>query len=337
MQNEQDAVSSSASNRDCAAQDDAPVTISRTEAYAPATVANLGVGFDILGLALREPGDTIVVEPRDEPGAVIHLIEGDRGKLSYEPEKNTACIAANSVLKTIGAPHGVTMTLMKGLPLASGLGSSAASAVAAAVAVNALFGEPLTRAELLPAALEGEASVSGYHADNVAPCLFGGLTLVTGLRANQIYRLPIPEHLHLALVTPDVAVPTIEARAVLPQAITLRTLVAQTASVARLIDALHRADIAAMAAAMEADEVIEPARAHLMPMLAEVRRAAHRVGAPGMVISGAGPTLIAFCDNYDTAVQVAGAMKAVYDDAGIACTARCTQVSPDGAYARATL
>lgn len=324
-------------SRRSAAHGDTIVTIERAEAYAPATVANLGVGFDILGLALQHPGDTIVVEPRDAPGAVIDLIEGDRGKLSYEPDKNTACIAANSVLKTVGAAHGVRITLVKGLPLASGLGSSAASAVGAAVAVNHLLGEPLTRAELLPAALEGEASVSGYHADNVAPCLFGGVTLVTGLQADQIYHLPVPDDLHLALVTPDVEVPTADARALLPQQVSLRTMVAQTAAVAKVIDALYRGDLEALAAAMESDGVIEPARAHLMPMLKEVRAAAHRAGAPGLVISGAGPTLCALCDDYDTAVQVTGAMKAVYDEAGIASAVRCTQIAPEGARVRVTL
>src|SRR5688572_14711145 len=162
------------------------------EAFAPATMANLGVGFDILGLALREPGDIVRAERRDEPGVVIARIEGDGGKLTLDPRKNTAGIAAISVLASIGAPTGVALTLRKGLPLASGLGSSAASAVAAAVAVNALFGAPLRREQLLEAGLEGEAAVSGRHADNVAPCLFGGITLVTGLEATQIFPLPVP-------------------------------------------------------------------------------------------------------------------------------------------------
>jgi len=302
-----------------------------TKAFAPATVANLGVGFDILGLALQEPGDIVHVERRDEPGAVIQSIEGDGGRLPHEPEKNTACIAANSVLKKIGAAHGVSIHLEKGLPLASGLGSSAASSVAAAVAVNALFGEPLTRGELLPAALDGEAAVSGYHADNAAPCLFGGITLVTGVEADQIYQLPVPENLYLALVTPNVEVPTMEARAVLPESVSLHTMIAQTAAVARLIDALHRGDIEAMASAMEADEVVELARAHLMPRLAEVRAAAHGAGAPGLTISGAGPTLCAYCDDADTAQRVMAAMKAVYDNAGIESVGRCTQVAVGGA------
>lgn len=309
----------------------------KAAAYAPATMANLGVGFDILGLALHEPGDVVIAEPGDEPGAVIAAIEGDGGKLPHDPEKNTACVAANSVLRLLGAAHGVRLTLLKGLPLASGLGSSAASAVAAAMAVNALFGEPLTRADLLPAALDGEAAVSGYHPDNVAPCLFGGLTLCTGLTAADITQLPVPDNLYLSLVTPQIEVPTVEARAVLPTHIELKTMVRQTAAVARLIDSLHRGDIQALAAAMESDQVIEPARAHLMPLLSDVRAAAHRAGAAGLVISGAGPTLCAFSDNAATAEAALVAMQTVYADANIACAGRRTRVAHDGAQIRAAI
>ena len=309
-----------------------PVTLQTSEAYAPATVANLGAGFDILGLALREPGDLVRAEMCDEPGIVIADIEGDGGKLPRDPLKNTACIAANAVLLAAGIEQGIRLTLIKGLPLASGLGSSAASAVAAAVAVNALLGEPLTRDDLLPASMEGEAAVSGYHADNVAPCLFGGITLCTGLTADAIFQMPVPPNLHLALVTPDVAVPTAEARAVLPKLIALKTMVRQTAAVARLVDALHRGDLEALAEAMETDDVVEPARAHLMPHLKEVRAAARRAGALGLVISGAGPTLCAICDDVGVAQRVAAAMKAVYDEVGMGSTARHTQVEPEGAY-----
>jgi homoserine kinase len=301
------------------------------EVFAPATVANLGVGFDILGLALEEPGDVVRAEHRYEAGAVIHLIEGDGGKLPHDPAKNTACVAANSVLQQLGISTGVRLNLYKRLPLASGLGSSAASAVAAAVAVNALFGSPLSLAELLPACLDGEASVSGYHADNVAPCLFGGITLVGGTDAAQIRQLPIPKNLHLALVTPDVEVPTSMARAALPATVTLHDMVWQTAGVAQLIDALYRDDLQALAAAMERDRVVEPARAHLMPMLAEMRAIARQHGALGLVISGAGPTLCAICCDEASADRIAQAVSGAYVEAGISAQARHTRISPDGA------
>ncbi len=301
------------------------------KAFAPASMGNVGVGFDILGLAFEEPGDTVVVERRDEPGAVIVHIEGDGGRLPRDPAKNSATVAANSVLKLLQADCGVSLTLYKDLPLASGLGSSAASAVAAAVAVNELFGVPLTLPQLLPACLDGEAAVSGYHPDNVGPSLLGGITLITGTAFNQIRRLPVPDNFFCALVTPNVAVPTSLARAVLPQMISLKQMVAQTGAVARLVDALHRGDVQIAAETMEADCVIEPARAHLMPLLAEQRAIAKQHGAISLVISGAGPTLCAVCDSMPVARRVAEAMGALYEDAGIGAVSRATRVSADGA------
>jgi homoserine kinase len=306
--------------------------LSSAEAFASATVANIGVGFDILGLALQGVGDIIRAELNDGQGVTIAAIHGDQGKLPRAAAKNTAGIAAMSLMNALGRREGVALTIEKGLPLASGLGGSAASAVAAVVAVNALFDDPLSREELLPHALEGEAAISGYHADNVAPSLFGGITLSYGISAEQIKRIPVPENLYLAFVTPDVEVETAAARAVLPQQVSLKTMVAQTAAVARLMDALYREDIEAIGAAIEADGVIEPARAHLMPLLHEVRNAAKRVGAFGLVISGAGPTLLAICDAELTAEKVAKAMKAVYDQAGIHSMAQATQVETQGAH-----
>ena len=303
----------------------------RAEAFAPATVANLGVGFDILGLAVGGPGDVISVEKREGRGAVITSIIGDDGKLPTESDKNVATIAANALLEAINADFGVSIRLKKGLPLASGLGSSAASSVAAAVAVNALLGEPFKREELLPFTLEGEAAVSGYHADNVAPCLLGGITLTNGIEIENIRRLPVPENLFLALVSPDVEVATADARAVLPEQVSLKTMVHQTGAVAELVDALYRSDILQLARAMEADTVVEPARAHLMPHIEEVRFSAKRAGALAVVISGAGPTLCAICDDADVAQLVAQSMKAIYDNVEIACRTRHGKVLQSGA------
>lgn len=303
----------------------------RAEAFAPASMGNVGCGFDILGLAFCEPGDTVVVEPRDEPGAIMRSITGDNGLLPRDPAQNTACVAANALLKQINAPCGVEITLTKDLPLASGLGSSAASAVAGVVAVNALFGEPLSKEALLPACLEGEALVSGYHADNAGPSLLGGITLITGTAIEDIRRLPVPDKLCFALVTPNVAVKTSEARAVLPHKIPLHSMVYQTGAVARAVDALYRNDVVALAHAMESDIVVEPARAHLMPYLADVRAAAKKMGALALVISGAGPTLCAVCDNEDIAHRVSAVMKDVYQDGDIDSDVRYTRVSKEGA------
>lgn len=310
----------------------------RAEAYAPASMGNVGIGFDVLGLAYEAPGDVVVAEfDETRSGAYLAKIEGDGGRLSLDADKNCATVAANALLKQLGETRGVRLTLYKGLPLASGMGSSSASSVAAVVAVNALLGEPLPKHELLAASLEGEASVSGYHADNVAPCLLGGITLITGTRHDQIYALPVPSRMHYALVTPNVAVPTAEARAVLPKMIALKTMVSQTAGVADLIDALYRDDLERAAAAMEKDGVVEPARAHLMPNLSEIRAAAKQAGALGVVISGAGPTLAAVCDSPEAAARVAKAMQAVYDGVQLACQTYVTGVSKHGAEVRALL
>lgn len=306
---------------------------SRAEAFAPATVANLGVGFDILGLAIAGSGDTVIVEWHNQTGVTFVDIEGDNGRLPRDPHKNVASIAASALLKQLGVERGIRMWLKKGLPLSSGLGSSAASAVAAVVAVNALLGEPLTREELLPASLEGEAAVSGYHADNVAPCLFGGITLTNGITADKIRLLPVPKGLYLAFVTPDVEVPTSTARAVLPITVSLKAMVHQTGSVAELMDAIYRGDIPAMARAMEDDHVIEPARQHLMPHMQAMRGIAKANGALGLVISGGGPTLCAVCDAETVAKKVATALREGYTQHGMGSVSRYGGILAEGSRA----
>ena len=307
------------------------MTEARASAYAPATVANLGPGFDILGLALAEPGDTVTVGHSDAPGVNLKGITGDGGQLPREPEKNTAYVAALHVLRTVAPGQGIDLWLEKGLPLASGLGSSAASAVAAAVATNALFGNPLTTGELLPACIEAEAIVSGRHADNVAPALFGGIILVTGLTPRDLYPLPVPDSLHLAVVSPNVRVPTSEARAVLPSQVSLHTMVEQTAIVAKLVHALHCRDTALLAEAVSSDRVIEPARAHLMPFLRDAQQAAREAGALATIISGAGPTVCSICDSAKSAELVRNALSAFYEQKGIETISQATQPSRCGA------
>ena len=309
------------------------MAFSRAEAFAPATVANLGVGFDIIGLALEGLGDRATVEFQAAPEIIFTEIFGDGGSLPRNPEANVASVSARAFLDFLGESRGLKINLHKGLPLSSGLGSSAASAVVSVMALNKLAGEPCTREELLPFCLEGEALVSGYHADNIAPCLLGGIVLVAGTDVADLQPLPVPDNLHLAFVTPDLAVPTNTARAILPTHVSLSTLIHQTGKVAQLIDALHRGDLEALGTAIEEDHVIEPARASLMPLLAEVRTAAKRAGAIAVFIGGAGPTLCAICDNFPGTQQVAAAMQSLYRDSGMNCLARATRVDRRGAYA----
>ncbi len=302
--------------------------IERISAFAPATVANLGVGFDILGLAVNEPGDRVTAMRSDRAGVRIVEIHGDAGKLPRD-RRNTAVIAAEGVLQKVADPVGIELIIEKGLPLASGLGSSAASAVAAAVAVNALLGKPLQRSALLSVCLEAEAAVSGRHADNVAPALYGGIVLLSG---ETVQALPIPTDLVLCLITPEIPIATASARALLPQCVPLKQLVQQTAALGRLIDALHHNDLRAAVQAMESDTIIEPARRDLILALDEARRAAKAAGAYGLIISGAGPTLCAFCANHSAAARCAQAVSEVYQNQHIPCQTFLTRISDRGAH-----
>lgn len=308
------------------------MALTRAEAFAPATMANVGCGFDILGLCLEAPGDRVIAVRRPERGVVVEAIYGDGGRLTRDPVKNSAAAAAQAVLDQLGMGDvGVALTIYKDMPLASGLGSSSASAAAGALAVNGLLGSPLSNRELIPAAVVGEGAVSGFHADNVAPSLMGGLVLISGTTPDKVLPLPVPENAVLALVTPDVAVPTAQARAALPKEVPLKTLIHMTAAVGRLVAAVYRGDLAAMAEAMEDDIVVEPARKHLMPYLDECRAAAKAAGALGLCISGAGPTLGALCDSATTAERVETALGAVYAAHAMSCATRISRISSEGA------
>lgn len=304
-----------------------PNKIEHVTAFAPATIANLGVGFDILGLAVTEPGDRVTAMRSQHAGVRIVEILGDEGKLP-QGRRNTAVIAAEGVLQNVDEQAGLELIINKGLPLASGLGSSAASAVAAAVATNALLGNQLKRSELLSLCLEAEAAVSGRHADNIAPALYGGIVLLAG---KTVQALPIPTDLELCLITPEIPIATAKARAILPKSVRLNQLVQQNAAVAELIDALHRNEIRAAAQAMERDVIIEPARADLIPALEEARGAAKAAGAYGLIISGAGPTLCAFCANRDVAAQCVQSVSQVYLNRDISCQTFLTRISAQGA------
>lgn len=300
-------------------------------AFAPATAANLGPGFDILGLALDTPGDTVKVELIDRPGIHLCAISGDEGLLPVDPDQNTACVAAQEVIKALAPQHGLRLWLHKGLPLASGLGSSSASAVAGAMAANAVLGSPLSKAELLPACVEAEAIVSGRHADNVGPALMGGIVLVTGVTPDSIHQLPVPKGLYLAVVSPDVEVPTREARAVLPRTVPLEQLIHQTGAVARLVHALHTGDLPLLAAAMSDDHIIEPARTHLMPYYPEAKAVAKEAGALATVISGAGPTVLAICASKAAAEATTAALRRFYQSKSLDASALATTVGTSGA------
>ncbi len=298
--------------------------------FAPATVANIGPGFDVLGLAVTGRGDVVDARLTDRAEVIIEEISGDNGRLSLDPAKNTAGVAARETLKIIGATGGVALKLHKNMPLGSGLGSSAASAAAAAWAVAVLHGFS-DKLALMPAGLAAEASVSGYHADNVAPSLLGGMVLISGYHPLRMQSLPVPKNLTLALVTPKHEVPTAQARAVIPQKIPLEKIVANSGNLAAMIAACFTDDVTAFGQSV-VDAIIEPARAGLIPGFTAVKTAALNAGAFGCSISGAGPTVFAVCNSDEMGKRVAQAMQSAFSNAGLTSSAQV--VHPDLSGAR---
>ena len=293
-------------------------------AFAPATVANLGPGFDVIGLAIDGLGDTVTVRTSHTPGVHIAKIIGDHGQLPTDPAKNTAAIAASETLKAAGIDANIEIELHKGLPLCSGLGSSAASAAAAAYATNQLIGSPLRKVDLIGPCIEAEAAVSGRHADNVAPALLGGLVLVRSTEPPDLIRLPLPEGLTVVVVTPKHELPTKEARAVLPNTVPLSTMVRATAQVAGLVSACYSGDLSLLSRSLE-DHVVTPARIGLIPGGQSALNAALDSGALGASISGAGPSLFALCRSQRSARAAAVAMMTEFAKVGVDAT---TQTSP---------
>ncbi|NUN16036.1 MAG: homoserine kinase [Myxococcales bacterium] len=283
-------------------------------AFAPATVANVGPGFDVLGLAVSFPGDTVSVEAVDEPGVQLVKITGDGGLLPTDPQSNTAAVAATKVLDLLGLRDtiGVRLTLNKGLPLGSGMGSSGASAVAAALATANLVDTPPPRIELLNACREGEAIACGSpHADNVAPSLVGGIVLLRPSETLDVISLPVPRGLYCALAHPSVVIRTADARAALPKAVPLPDAVYSGACLASLVSALYDRDFERLARSID-DRLATPTRSRLIPGYDAVRASALAAGAVGCSISGSGPTMFAFAVGAKSARRVAKAMRQTF-------------------------
>ncbi|HKY23487.1 MAG TPA: homoserine kinase [Vicinamibacterales bacterium] len=282
----------------------------RIRVFAPATVANLGPGFDVLGLALSQPGDELDAELSDEPGVEIVGITGDSGALSRDPQKNVVGRAAADVLRRAHARQGVRLWLHKQMPLASGLGSSGASSAAAAVAVNELLGKPLSQGEVVLSAMEGERAASGTpHADNVAPCVMGGIVLVRTYDPFETIALPVPENLHVAVVHPHCGVSTAAARRLVKdRTYGLDLVVPNLGSIAALVAALYRSDLPLLGRSID-DRIIEPLRATLIPGFAAVKAAALEAGAFGCSIAGSGPSVFGFAGDAGSAERIGVAMQ----------------------------
>lgn len=295
--------------------------MARLRVFAPATVANLGPGFDVLGLALSEPGDLIEAELADRAGVEIVEVTGDQGVLSREVEQNVAGRAAADALRRLRAGlgvaaargEGVRLWVHKKMPLASGLGSSGASSAAGAAIVNELFGRPLSPRDLLLSAMEGERAATGApHADNVAPSLMGGIVLVRSYDPLEVVSLPVPSALRVVVVHPHCRVSTAEARALLKaRAYGLDQIVPNLGNLAALVAALWTSDLALLGRCIQ-DRLVEPVRAPLIPGFEQVKAAAREAGALGCSIAGSGPSVFALSDDDSVARSVGRAMQEAF-------------------------
>jgi homoserine kinase len=299
--------------------------------FAPASMGNVAVGYDLLGSALDGLGDRVTVRRLEEPVVRIGTITGRVTDLPTAPSDNTATVALQSLRKTADVEGGFEVSIEKGIPLGSGLGGSAASAVGAAVAGATLLPDSWSANELLPHALAGEAVASGdLHPDNVAPCLFGGLVLTREMDPPDVVSIPVPSNVRCVLVHPDRVIPTREARACLPEEIPLSDSVRQTAHLGAFVAGCYRDDLALVGRALR-DLIVEPHRAALVPGFADVQTAAMDAGALGCSLSGAGPTLFAWCDGSAAAETVRSAMVDAFDQHDISTESWISPIPSDGA------
>jgi len=275
-------------------------------AFAPASVGNVAIGFDIMGFALDALGDRVTVTAREEAGVEITAVRGVAGELPRQARDNTAGRALQALIEALHPQCGFAVEIDKGIPLGSGLGGSAASAVAAVVAANALLPHPVDKLELLKFAMAGEAVASGSrHADNIAPSLFGGLVLTVGIDHPRIKQIPVPPGIRAVVVHPHMFLATARARAILKQSVDLADFVWQTANLAGFICGCYTNDLDMIRASLE-DVVIEPQRQALIPGFRDVRRAAMEAGALGCSISGAGPAMFALTPDTAAPAVLAG-------------------------------
>jgi homoserine kinase len=281
------------------------------KAFAPASVSNVACGFDIMGFALESLGDTVTVRRSEVPGVRISRISGIGDSIPLDVARNTAGPPVAAMAREFGCEGGLEVEVHKGFFAGSGLGSSAASAVAATVACNELLGTGLPRRELLRFALEGEQIASGaLHADNVAPSMLGGFVLIRGYDPLDVVRLDAPPGLWCAIVLPHVSISTMDSRRLLPVSVPLKDVVTQTGNAAGLVAGILTRDSSLIGRSL-CDVIVEPVRAPMIEGFADIKRAALDAGALGCSISGSGPALFALADGRDAAERISLAMAAI--------------------------
>ncbi len=307
----------------------------QVEVSGPASISNLGPGFDALGLCIDGCGDVLRAEWSETPGMTIAHVSDAR--IPTQPEKNTAAVAAKQVLALAGETRGLRLEIEKGIPLGSGIGGSAASAVAGAWAANVLLGTPFTRAELVPAVLAGEAIASGsIHGDNVLPALFGGVVLVSSGTPMQYRQIPVPEDLPLAILLPEVEVLTSAARAILPVQVPFKDAVHNAASLAFLLEAFRNGQWEDVGYWIMQDRLVEPVRAQRVPCYEAVRQAALEAGAYGCALTGSGPAMFAVAEDAVACGTVLETMLHASGTAGISATGWVARINAEGVSTRSS-
>ncbi|MFH1848847.1 MAG: homoserine kinase [archaeon] len=298
--------------------------------FAPATIGNIGPGFDVLGMAINGIGDVVEAARIPEKRVIIENITGDEGLLPRDAEKNTAGIAARHVLDMIGAKDGISLVIHKQMPSGSGLGSSAASAAGAAYAVNCLHGSRLSEDEMILCATKAEEVVSGgFFADNTAPCILGGATLTRSCEPLDVIQLGTICSLIVVIVSPDFELLTKHARAVMPKTVALESAVANMANACLIVAAFSKNDYDLLSRCIN-DRIAEPARAGLIPGFYDVKSAALNAGAHGCTISGAGPSVFAITNNLIDAEKIEAAMKLAFLRHNLKCRVYISHVPLKG-------
>ncbi len=300
----------------------------QARAFSPASVANVAVGFDLLGYAVPDVGDTVTVRRIDAPKVRIVAIRGTAVELPLDAPSNTAGAALIALRQALALPFGFEVEIDKGIPLSSGMGGSAASCVAALVAANALLDVPLSREQLYRYSLEGEAVASGSrHGDNLGPMFLGGLVLST---LERLVPVPVPAHWHSLLVHPDAVLETRRAREALQGSYALKEFVAQSSNLALVLAGCHAGDAGLVRAGL-VDVLVEPRRAPLIGGFDVAKAAALAAGAMGASISGAGPSVFAWFEDRDAALAAAPKVQAAFAAAGFDSQSWVSPINSPGA------
>lgn len=298
--------------------------------FCPGTIANVSCGFDVLGLSLAGVGDYMTVTQTAIKGITISEILGQ--DLPMETTQNVAGVAGLTLLEALGSDAGFEIKIDKRIKAGSGIGSSAASSAGAVWAINHLLGDPFTTKELIPFAMEGERLASGVaHADNVAPALLGGFTLVRSTDPLDVISLPSPSALYATVIHPQIEIKTADSRRILKSNLSLKDAITQWGNVGGLVAGLYREDYELIGRSLQ-DVVIEPVRSILIPGFNEIKEAALNAGALGGGISGSGPSVFALSKGKDKALKVADAMRHAYEPFGISFDIHISNINEKGVY-----